>query len=71
MHILLNQKTALFSKRFVGNVPINVVKLSLTWHTTSDAMANWNESLSKHHQLMAGLTEGGVPSPILFASLAD
>ena len=37
---------ALFSKFLAKNVPINAVKLLLTWYTTSVAMVNWNGSLS-------------------------
>ena len=62
---------ALFSKLLVKNVPINVVKLLLTWYTTSVAMVNWNGTLSKHYKLMAGVRQGGVLSPILFASFVD
>ena len=62
---------ALFLKLMLNNVPVNVILLLFTWYQCSVAFVKWNGQCSSLYRLLAGVRQGGVLSPILFAMLVD
>ena len=61
----------LFSKLMVSNVPINLIKLLSTWYSNSTSIVNWYGAVSESYKLRAGVRQGGVLSPVLFAKYVD
>ena len=58
---------ALFSKLMHRKVPKEVINVLLSWYTKSSMQVRWNDSLSTCFRTSAGVRQGGVLSPILFA----
>ena len=52
-------------------VPVNIILLLLNWYEHSTAVVSWNGVLSDSYHLRAGVRQGGVISPILFAVYID
>ena len=52
-------------------VPVNIILLLLNWYEHSTAVVSWNGVLSDSYRLRAGVRQGGVISPILFAVYID
>lgn len=61
----------LFSKLMVSKVPINLIKLLSTWYSNSTSIVNWFGAISVSYKLRAGVRQGGVLSPVLFAKYVD
>ena len=57
----------LFIKLIERNVPVNFIKLLECWYDKSFSSIKWQNNLSKPFKLMAGVRQGGVLSPVLFA----
>ena len=63
--------SALFCKLLDRNVPINIIRIVSNWYTNSRATVFWNGAYSKCFPLCAGVRQGGVLSPVLFAVYAN
>jgi len=55
----------------VSKVPINLIKLLSTWYSNSTSIVNWFGAISVSYKLRAGVRQGGVLSPVLFAKYVD
>ena len=62
---------ALFLKLIDRNVPCNIISLLLHWYENSVVAVKWNNCMSDMVKLTAGVRQGGVLSPYLFACLVD
>ena len=62
---------ALFSKLMDRFLPVNLIALFSNWYSKSFAMVSWHGSLSRSFPLYAGVRQGGIMSPILFAIYVD
>lgn len=61
----------LYLKLMNKNVPINFIKILLFWYSSSSIVIKWQSVLSYSVKLQAGVRQGGVLSPILFACYVD
>ncbi len=61
----------LFIKLMKRNMPSNVVELLLKWYSLSYNCVRWGAALSEPFRLLAGVRQGGVLSPALFAVYVD
>jgi hypothetical protein len=61
----------LFIKLMKKYVPVNLIMLLANWYKTSTAVVSWKGSISSSYLLSAGIRQGGVISPILFAIYID
>ena len=61
----------LFSKLIVRKVPICLLKVLISWYSKCNAMVRWGSSLSRSFAVKAGVRQGGVLSPYLFAVYID
>ena len=57
----------LFTKLMQRKIPVNLIKLLMSWYSNSIAVVNWYGSISKSYRLRSGVRQGGVLSPNLFA----
>jgi hypothetical protein len=62
---------ALFLKLMDRNIPRRFILLLRNWYNNSFTMVRWNKCLSIKVKLSAGVRQGGVLSPYLFAVLVD
>ena len=58
---------ALFLKLMDRNVPINLLSIFEVWFAISKTCVKWNNYVSAFFNLAAGVRQGGVLSPTLFA----
>ena len=61
----------LFMKLMKRNMPCNVVEMLLKWYSLSYNCVRWGDVLSEPFRLLAGVRQGGVLSPTLFAVYVD
>jgi Reverse transcriptase (RNA-dependent DNA polymerase) len=61
----------LFAKLMDRNMPRNIIVLLLRWYQNSFTMVKWNNCISITVRLSAGVRQGGVLSPYLFATFVD
>ena len=61
----------LFVKLIERNVPANIIKLLDCWYSKSYSSIKWHDCISKPYKLSAGVRQGGVLSPFLFAIYVD
>ena len=61
----------LFSKLMDRNVPRGVIVLLQNWYEKSNTVIKWNSARSLSVKLTAGVRQGGVLSPLLFAVFVD
>ena len=52
-------------------IPVNIIKLLVTWYANSVSAVNWYGIISKSYTLLAGVRQGGVLSPNLFSIYVD
>ena len=62
---------ALFIKLLNRNCPIGFINLLDCWYGKSNTCVKWGDVLSHSVNLLAGLRQGGVLSPVLFAIYVD
>ena len=53
------------------NIPRNIIQVLRVWYSKTFSFVKWNSSLSHKFQLTAGVRQGGVFSPSLFAIFVD
>jgi len=58
---------ALFIKLLDRGVPLAIMNILVNWYSVSAAVVRWDNMLSGVIQLMCGVRQGGVLSPVLFA----
>ena len=58
---------ALFSKLMSRKFPKQVISVFVSWYTKCFVKVKWNDKLSDSFQTTAGVRQGGVLSPLLFA----
>ena len=58
---------ALFNKLMNNNFPKNVINVLISWYTKSFTKIKWKDSFSEWFHVSAGVRQGGVLSPFLFA----
>ena len=58
---------ALLLKLMDRNVPVNLLSIFEVWFTISKTCVKWQNYLSAFFNLSAGVRQGGVLSPLLFA----
>ena len=61
----------LFSKLIDRKVPICLLKVLTSWYSKCNAMVRWGSSLSRSFAVKAGVRQGCVLSPYLFAVYID
>ena len=52
-------------------MPLNLIRLLEDWYSKSVTFVKWNCSISHSVKLSAGVRQGGVLSPFLFAVFVD
>ena len=62
---------ALFSKLMSRNIPVNFVNLLYSWYDKIYSCVKWSTYVSCFRRLTAGVRQGGVLSPTLFALYVD
>ena len=58
---------ALFSKLMARQFPKPIIRVLLSWYEKSFTSVKWNDCASEWFQVTAGVRQGGVLSPFLFA----
>ena len=58
---------ALFSKLIERNFPVQLINMFTSWHSKSFVKVKWKDKTSESFQVKAGVRQGGVLSPFLFA----
>lgn len=58
---------ALFSKLLERKFPTQLIKILLSWLSKCFGRVKWNNKLSETFQIKAGVRQGGILSPLLFA----
>src|SRR3989442_8944227 len=58
---------ALFSKLMARQLPKPIIRVLLSWYEKSFTSVKWNDCASEWFQVTAGVRQGGVLSPFLFA----
>ena len=61
----------LYLKLMSKNIPVNFVNILQQWYSSSSIVVKWNSVLSYKVKLVAGVRQGGVLSPVLFACYVD
>jgi len=61
----------LFLQLMKKSVPVNIVIMLASWYTNSTGIVNWNGALSPSYHLSAGVRQGEVISPVIFANYVD
>ena len=61
----------LYLKLMDKNVPINLIKILYCWYSSSSMIIKWGDAFSYQVSLTAGVRQGGVLSPMLFACYVD
>ena len=61
----------LLMKLMDRNVPLSLLRLFEDWYSKSMTFVKWNASISHFVKLSAGVRQGGVLSPFLFAVFVD
>jgi Reverse transcriptase (RNA-dependent DNA polymerase) len=61
----------LFTKLIERNLPLKVLHLLEKWFTMSETCVRWGSQCSSFYKLTAGVRQGGVLSPFLFATFID
>ena len=62
---------ALYLKLINRNVPVCFINLLISWYGKSSASVRWGDAYSEVFPVSAGVRQGGVLSPILFAVYMD
>ena len=62
---------ALYIKLINRNIPLNLLKIIESWFNTSFTCVRWGRHSSAFFKLTAGIRQGGVLSPKLFAIFVD
>lgn len=62
---------ALFIKLMERNFPIEILKILEIWFSMSETCVRWGGQYSYLFKLLAGVRQGGVLSPVLFAIFID
>jgi hypothetical protein len=62
---------ALYTKLIKCNIPLDLLHLLINWYDKCSALVRWNGALSRCVELLCGVRQGGVLSPILFALYVD
>ena len=62
---------ALYMKLINRNIPLNLLKIIESWFNTSLTCVRWGRHSSAFFKLTAGVRQGGVLSPKLFADLSQ
>lgn len=62
---------ALFSKLMDRNVPRKYIAILKCWYVKVSTVVRWNDCISHSVRLTAGVRQGGVLSPLLFALFVD
>jgi len=62
---------ALFIKLMKRKCPLNLIDILENWYSKSKTCVKWGNSFSQFFKLKAGVRQGGVLSPILFAVLIN
>ena len=62
---------ALFIKMMQRNLPVQLLTLTEFWFSVSVACVNWKGHFSAFYSITAGVRQGGVLSPFLFAVFID
>jgi len=63
--------TALYIKLMQRNIPKCLLDVSINWYSKSYAFVRWGSFVSRVFQISAGVRQGGVLSPALFAVFMD
>jgi len=58
---------ALFIKLLDHGVPLTIMNILVSWYSVSAAVVRWDNMFSGVIQLLCGVRQGEVLSPILFA----
>src|SRR3989442_4236258 len=58
---------ALLSKLMSRKFPIQFIKVLLSWYSKSFVKVKWGDDISDSFQTLAGVRQGGILSPVLFA----
>src|SRR5207244_5898478 len=61
----------LFSKLMERNIPICFINMLCSWYNKMYTCVRWETKVTGFSQLSAGVRQGGVLSPILFAIYVD
>ena len=59
---------AMFIKLMNRNVPVVILRVLVNWYDKCDVCVRWNDALSRCFYLYCGVRQGGILSPLLFAS---
>ena len=62
---------ALFTKLIERNLPSKLLYILETWFTMSVTCVRWGDQSSSFYSLSAGVRQGGILSPFLFAKFID
>ena len=61
----------LYTKLIKRNIPVDLLHLLINWYDKCFAFVRWNGALSRCVELLCGVRQGGVLSPVLFALYVD
>ncbi len=61
----------LYTKLIKCNIPLDLLHLLINWYGKCFALVRWNGVLSRCIELICGVRQGGVLSPVLFALYVD
>ena len=61
----------LFNKLLDRAVPVCLVNVLMCWYGKCNAMVRWNSGFSRVFHICAGVRQGGILSPLLFAVYID
>lgn len=61
----------LYIKFIKCNIPVDLLHLLINWYDKCSALVRWNGALSRCVELLCGVRQGGVLSPVLFALYVD
>ena len=65
------QYCKLFQKLLDRNLPVVVIRFLLNMYTAQQARVSWNSHFSPWFDIMNGVKQGGVLSPVLFCVYMD
>jgi len=61
----------LFDKLLDRSVPVCLVKVLVCWYDKCSAVVRWSNAMSRVFHICAGVCQGGILSPLLFAVYID
>ena len=61
----------LFNKLLDRDVPVCLIHVLVNWYGKCNAVVRWNSVISHPFRILAGVRQGGVLSPVLFALYID